>query len=47
MFVDKPVDVIGLRILIGISLGAKASVIPPLLAELAPVHYRGRVLATW
>lgn len=47
MFADKPAEVIGLRILIGISLGAKASVIPPLLAELAPVHYRGRVLATW
>jgi MFS family permease len=40
-------QLIGCRILIGASLGAKASVIAPLLAELAPVHLRGALLSTW
>ncbi|EEP77137.1 predicted protein [Uncinocarpus reesii 1704] len=40
-------QIIGCRLLIGAALGAKASVIAPFLAELAPVHMRGALLSTW
>ncbi|KAI1916274.1 hypothetical protein LOZ65_005301 [Ophidiomyces ophidiicola] len=40
-------QIIGCRVLIGGSLGAKASIIAPFLAELAPVNMRGAVLSTW
>ncbi|KMU79504.1 hypothetical protein CISG_01922 [Coccidioides immitis RMSCC 3703] len=42
-----PAELIGCRMLIGAALGAKASVIAPFLAELAPVHMRGALLSTW
>ena len=41
-------QVIGLRLFIGVSLGAKASIINPLLAEITSQYQlRGRVLMTW
>jgi len=41
-------QVIGLRLLIGVTLGAKASTINPLLAEITfKFQLRGRILATW
>jgi len=41
-------QVAGLRLLIGMSLGAKASIINPLLAEItSKFQLRGRILATW
>lgn len=41
-------QVVGLRLLIGVTLGAKASTINPLLAEITfKFQLRGRILATW
>ncbi|OCK91711.1 MFS general substrate transporter [Cenococcum geophilum 1.58] len=47
MFQNRFGPIIALRSVIGLSLGAKASIISPWLGELAPPRYRGRILATW
>lgn len=47
MFQNRFGPIIALRSAIGLSLGAKASIISPWLGELAPPRYRGRILATW
>lgn len=40
-------QIFGCRIIVGATLGPKASVIAPFLAELSPVHLRGALLSTW
>jgi MFS family permease len=47
MFTTQYQDVIALRAIIGLCLGAKASIIAPFLGELVPINFRGRCLATW
>ena len=39
--------IIGCRIIIGASLGAKASIVAPFIAELSPVPIRGALLSSW
>jgi MFS family permease len=40
-------QIFGCRIVVGATLGPKASVIAPFIAEMSPVHLRGALLSTW